>query len=104
MKLTLAVLILTLSFPLAILAGNVSDCSYNGLPLYGKVRVVEHFGDFKIREVQHFGDLKVEVVSFAPDRCGKWEFVSIGADFTVEFVSIGEDFTIEYVTIAPGVR
>lgn len=104
MKLIPAVLILALSFPLAAFVGDVSGCSYNGVPLYGKVRIVEHFGDFKVREVQHFGDLKVEMVSFAPDRCGKWELVSIGEDFIVEFVSIGEDFTIEYVTIAPGVR
>lgn len=90
--------------PLSALAGNLSNCSYNGVPLHGRVRVVEHFGDFKIREVQHFGDLRVEVVSIAPNDCGKWEYVSIGEDFTVEFVNIGEDFTVEFVNIAPGVR
>lgn len=99
----LALILLALA-PLPVLAGNLSDCSYNGTPLYGKVRVVEHFGDLKIREVQHFADLKVEIVSIGPNNCGQWEFVSMGEDFTVEFVTIGEDFTVEFVNMAPGIR
>jgi hypothetical protein len=71
------------------------------VPLYGNVRIVEHFGDFKVRKVEHFGDLKVKYSPFGTD-CGEWRLVDVGEDFTVEFVIIGEDFTIEEVDHFPG--
>jgi hypothetical protein len=70
------------------------DCTFEGVELWGKVEVVDAFGDFKIREAS-FADLKVRDTSF-PARCGEWDMVDAFGDFTVEFVTIGEDFTIEY--------
>lgn len=77
-------------------------CSCENIPLYGKVRVVKNFGDFKIRETTIGEDLRVQVVTIGPSKCGQWEFVTFGEDFTVEYVTIGEDFTVRFVTIGPG--
>ena len=79
-------------------------CTCKGIPLYGKVRVVDCFADFKVEVVSCFADLNVKIVDVGPSSCGQWEFVSIGEDFTVEFVSCFGDFTIEYVDISSGAR
>ena len=98
-KLLLPALLLA-AFPAA--AEEIAeDCAFGGVPLYGNVRIVEHFGDFKVRKVEHFGDLKVKYSPFGTD-CGEWRLVDVGEDFTVEFVIIGEDFTIEEVDHFPG--
>ncbi len=79
------------------------NCTCKGIPLYGKVEVVNIGADFKVEVVDISPDLKVEKVDISPNKCGKWEFVTTGADFKVEFVSISGDFKIEYVTISPGI-
>lgn len=57
-------------------AGNIApDCTYNGIPLHGKVKVVEHFEDLKVKPVQHFAN-----------SCGQWQFVDNFEDFKVKFV------------------
>lgn len=79
------------------------DCTLNGIPLYGKVKEVTAFADFKVREVTAFEDLKVQQVSAFANSCGKWEFITLGIpDFTVQFVTMFEDFSIRYVTAFPG--
>ena len=80
------------------------NCTFKGIPLYGKVEVVTIGADFKVEVVTCGADLKVEPVTMSADRCGEWEFVTIGADFKVEFVTIGADFKVEFVTISPGVN
>ncbi len=35
-------------------ASNISSCTYNGIPLYGKVKVVNSFPDITIKFVQSF--------------------------------------------------
>ena len=93
MKKILLPALLLAAFPAA--AEEIAeDCTFGGVPLYGNVRIVEHFGDFKVRKVEHFGDLKVKYSPFGTD--------CVGEDFTVEFVIIGEDFTIEEVDHFPG--
>ena len=100
MKKILLPALLLAAFPAA--AEEIAeDCTFGGGPLYGNVRIVEHFGDFKVRKVEHFGDLKVKYSPFGTD-CGEWRLVDVGEDFTVEFVIIGEDFTIEEVDRFPG--
>ena len=78
------------------------NCTCNGTPLYGKVKIVEIGEDFKVRIVNISEDLKVEIVNISPYECGKWEFVEISEDFKVRFVEIGEDFKIRFVDISPG--
>ena len=57
MKKILLPALLLAAFPAA--AEEIAeDCTFGGVPLYGNVRIVEHFGDFKVRKVEHFGDLK----------------------------------------------
>ncbi|MDR2425557.1 MAG: hypothetical protein LBD59_12725 [Prevotellaceae bacterium] len=81
---------------------KIIDCKFRGKKLYGRVRVVTAFADFRVREVTAFEDLRVQKVTAFPDACGKWEFVTAHEDFTVEFVTAHEDFTVRYVTEFPG--
>ncbi|MDD4847997.1 MAG: hypothetical protein PHR53_04440 [Bacteroidales bacterium] len=64
-------------------------------PLYGKVKVVEYFADFKVQIVSSFPDLRVKSCHFA-SSCGEWEFVESFPDFTVQFVEYFPDFTIQF--------
>ena len=81
---------------------KIEDCKFRGKKLYGRVRVVSAFADFRVREVSAFENLRVMKVGAFPDACGKWEFVTAHEDFTVEFVTAHEDFTVRYVTAFPG--
>lgn len=74
---------------------RISNCTFNGIPLYGKVKVVSSFADFKVKQVSSFEDLKVDVVSSFANSCGKWQFVDSFPDFTIEFVDAFEDFSIK---------
>lgn len=78
------------------------DCTCKGIPLYGRVKVVENFADFKVKIVSSFPDLKVKTVSSFPDDCGEWQFVESFLDFTIQFVESFPDFTIQYVESFPG--
>lgn len=79
-----------------------SDCSLDGKKLYGKVKVVEHFPDFKVKKVEHFPDLKVKFVEHFPDACGEWQLVEHFPDFTIQYVEHFPDFTIQPVEHFPG--
>lgn len=81
---------------------SVSGCTYDGVTLKGKVKVVESFADFKVKEVTSFPDLKVQKVTSFADDCGRWHFVESFPDFTIEYVSSFEDFSIEFVDSFPG--
>ena len=84
-------------------AGNVSaDCTYNGIPLYGKVKIVENFEDIKVKVVNNFEDLKVKPVQHFPNSCGQWQFVDNFEDFKVKFVENFEDIDIKYVDFFEG--
>ena len=80
-----------------------STCSLKGKKLYGKVKIVTAFPDFKVKIVDAFPDLKVKKVTAFPDSCGKWKIVDAHADFKVKFVTAFPDFTIKYVDSFPGV-
>ena len=83
---------------------DMDNCTCKNIPLFGKVEVKSSCADFKVGVVTSYADLNVEVVDMCARRCGEWEFVTIGADFSVEFVTSAADFTIEYVTSCPGVN
>ena len=81
---------------------SLKECKCKDIPLYGKVKIVEHFGDFKVQVVNHFPDLKVQLVEHFPDKCGQWQLVEHFPDFTVTFVDHFPDFKIKYVDHFPG--
>lgn len=79
------------------------DGYYKGIPLTGKVRIVNYNGNFRVKVSEHFPDLNVKLVERFPDDVGEWQIVEYGEDFTIEFVNYGEDFSIRFVTSFPGV-
>ncbi len=85
-------------------AGAVGkDCTFNGIPLHGKVKVVEAFADVEVKVVTAFPDLKVKVVDAFPDRCGEWKFVESFPDFTIKYVDAFADVEVRHVEAFPGV-
>ena len=83
---------------------NAKNCTYNGTPLYGRVKVVDHFADIKVKVVKHWGKLKVQQVNHFADSCGKWQMVKSFPDFTIQFVNHSSDIDIQYVKHFPGVK
>lgn len=79
------------------------DCTYEGIPLYGKVQVVDNFADIKIKVVGSLADLKVKKVRNFPEACGEWEFVDAFPDLTVEFVDVFPDITVKFTDSFPGI-
>lgn len=77
-------------------------CTYNGIHLHGKVKVVEEFPDIEVEVVTAFPDLKVKTVTAFADKCGEWRFVDSFPDFTVKFVDAFADVKIQYVDAFPG--
>jgi hypothetical protein len=80
------------------------SCRLKGKKLWGKVKIVKSFPDFKVKRVSSFPDLKVKWVSSFPDKCGKWKKVSSFPDFKIKWVTSFPDFTIKIVSSFPGVR
>src|SRR5690606_36344098 len=78
------------------------DCHYKGIPLYGKVKIVEHLPDLTVQVVQSFPDLKVKLVDQFPDECGEWQIVEHLPDIKVKFVTAFPDVKIQYVNAFPG--
>lgn len=86
-------------------AGEISpDCTFRGVPLYGKVKVVDVFADFNVEIVDALCDLDVKFVDALPNQCGEWEFVDTFEDFSVKFVDVFGDFSICNVDALPGLR
>jgi hypothetical protein len=84
-------------------AGKISpNCTFNGLKLYGKVKVVKAFPDLKVQVVDAFPDLKVQRVNNFPDACGKWQMVDTFPDLKIQLVKAFPDIKIKYVTAFPG--
>ena len=79
-----------------------SDGYFNGIRLWGKVRVVDAFPDIKVQVVDAFPDLKVQRVTAFPDSLGKWQFVTYGEDFKIKFVDAFPDIKIKFVDAFPG--
>ncbi len=104
-KTALCTLILSLSVAaLPAYAGSKvsKQCTYKGIKLNGKVKVVERGGDIKVKVNTSFPDLKVQQVNSFPNKCGQWQYVSSFPDFTVQFVDSFPDITIKYVEAFPG--
>lgn len=80
-----------------------ATCSFNGIPLKGKVKIVENWPDIKVKIVDNWPDLKVKKVDNWPDECGKWKFVENWPDFKIKFVENWPDVKIKFVENWPGV-
>ncbi|MEE2829101.1 MAG: hypothetical protein VX498_07930 [Myxococcota bacterium] len=78
-------------------AGKPDKCR-----LYGKIQVVEHFGDVKIQVVEHFPDIKVKLVEHFPDGPGKWKMVEHFPDYKIQLVEHFPDYKVKYVEHFPG--
>jgi len=72
--------------------------------LYGKVQIVEHFGDIKVQFVNSFGDIKVKFVEYFADDCGEWKIVNSFPDLKIEIVTSFPDIKVETVESFPGMR
>lgn len=70
--------------------------------IHGRIRVVEHFPDYKVRIVEHFPDLRVQWVEHYADGPGLWMKVEHHPDFTIQFVEHFADFDIQLVDHFPG--
>ena len=79
-----------------------ADGRFNGIKLWGKVKVVTSFPDIKVKVVDAFPDLKVQKVNAFPDSLGKWQFVTSGEDFKIQFVDSFPDIKIKFVNAFPG--
>jgi len=79
-------------------------CTYQGIPLKGKVQLVDSGEDFSIEYVSYDADLKVKFVDWGAKNCGEWEIVDYGADFKVKVVDKNADLRIERVQFSPGMR
>lgn len=97
-KLLFLILVLIFTSANSVFASSVSsNCTYKGVPLYGKVKIVDSFEDFRVRRVSAFEDLRVKEVTSFPNSCGRWQYVEFFPDFRVKFVDAFEDFTIKFV-------
>ncbi|MEO0075644.1 MAG: hypothetical protein ABIK31_06010 [candidate division WOR-3 bacterium] len=80
------------------------DCTCKGIKLWGRVRVVDSFENFRVRVVNDLQDFNVRKVDSQPYWCGEWQFVDSHEDFTIRFVDSHEDFTIKFVDSFPGIH
>lgn len=79
-----------------------SNCTFDGIRLYGKVKVVSSFADVKVKYVSSFPDLNVKFVSSFADSCGEWQIVESFPDFTIQEVSSFPDIEVKEVSSFPG--
>lgn len=91
-----------LLLPVCLWAEIAPDCTYNGIALHGRVKVVEAFADIDVQVVDFLPDLRVQTVSYWPTECGQWQFVDVMPDFTIRFVSALPDVRIQFVDFWPG--
>lgn len=80
-----------------------NECQFKGIPLYGKVQIVDAFPDIKVQVVDAFPDIKVKWVDHFADECGKWEEVDVFPDFKIQYVDAFPDIKVKWVDHFPGV-
>ncbi len=83
-----------------------SDCTYKGIKLYGRVRVVDTFNraDLKVRFVKSYADIRVRLVDSFANSCGRWRYVDSFEDFTIIIVDSFEDVRVKIVNSFEGVE
>jgi len=81
---------------------DFENCTFNGFPLFGKVKIVESFPDIKVQIVDSFPDLKVKLVNSFPEDCGEWQIVESFPDVKIKIVDSFPDIKIKFVESFPG--
>ncbi|KVD39422.1 hypothetical protein BGV72_11270 [Burkholderia ubonensis] len=105
MKLKTAMTLALLVAPCLASAGKLDkSCTYKGIHLQGRVKVVSSSADLKIQAVRSYPDLKVQRVDSYPTSCGKWQVVDTHPDFKIQFVDHYPDLKVEFVDHFPGAR
>lgn len=93
-KLFIAFMILLISGICASASGfDRGLCTFNGVRLSGKVKIVDKDADVKVMIVHDGADLRVKL-NDKSDRCGSWRLVDKGENLKVSFVSDDPDITI----------
>ena len=80
------------------------ECSWKGISLHGKVKVVDAFPDIKVQFVNAFPDIKVKWVNAFPNDCGEWQKVNAFPDFTIQIVDAFPDLKVKEVSSFPGMN
>ena len=70
--------------------------------LYGKVKIVDNWGDLKVQLVENWPDLKVKIVENWPDKCGKFQVVDTWPELKVQIVDNFADIKVKVVENWPG--
>ncbi|WP_232462106.1 hypothetical protein [Burkholderia ubonensis] len=105
MKLKTAMTLALLAAPCLASAGKLDkSCTYKGIHLQGRVKVVKFHPDLKVRINKYFPDLYVQRVDIHPSECGRWKFVDSDYDFTIQYVDSFEDIEVKWTDSFPGVR
>lgn len=63
--------------------------------IYGRIKIVDSFPDFKVKAVNSFPDVKVKIVKSFPGP-GKWQIVDSFPDYKIKLVNSFPDFTVEF--------
>jgi hypothetical protein len=82
--------------------GVQDDCTFRGIKLAGKVKVVDSFPDIRVKAVSSFPDVKVKKVTSFADECGEWQFVDSFPDFKIQYVDSFPDVEVAWVDSFPG--
>ena len=81
------------------------SCSCKGIPLYGRVKIVTEYPDFRIKVTDDYPDIVVQIVDrYSSDNCCMWKIVEDYPDFTVQFVEDYPDFTVAFSDSSHGIR
>lgn len=96
-------LILLLIPNLAYSESAVSDCTFRGKKLFGRIQFVSSMPDIRVRSVSSASDLRVQTVTHVPSQCGEWQIVKSFPDIRVQIDANATDFTIQFVDSFPGV-
>lgn len=70
--------------------------------IYGRIKIVSSFADYRVKVVSHFPDLRVKKVDHFADGPGKWQIVDHFPDYKIQIVDHFPDFTIQWVDHFPG--
>jgi hypothetical protein len=81
---------------------DAASCTYDGIPLYGNVKVVDYLADVDVRVVDYLADIRVQPVDYLANSCGQWKFVDYLPDFTIRYVDYLGDIDIQFVDYLPG--
>jgi len=80
------------------------SCTYDGLKLYGKVKIVEYEYDLTIEVVEYNSDIDVKIVEYFPEDCCEWKLVEYFPDLKVKIVKHNADLRVRFVEKFPKIR